>query len=360
MTLLSRYVLRRNVFLLLLICVIGLGIYVFIDLFDRLDNFLEAEVGAASIAAYYAYNLPFILAQIFPAVFLIALMVQLGLMLRSRELLALEACAVPMGRITRTVLALACALCVMQFLFSQVWGASGHKEATRIWEEEVRNRQENAKVLRNVWFREDEIIVHLGQVVPATRAGEEIELYILDRNDPGRVNEIIRAQKFTATSRGWELTSVVRNAPGDFLQETLPALTMDLNTDVRGFLTVDPKANLDSLPFWQLGREINRLRDSGSNIERLLTAWHMKLAYSFSIVIMALVALAILSQFGSLYAIIPSGLVVTFCYYGLFMVFLSAGEKGLLPPAVAAWAANGIFAVLAGGRILHGRSFHVR
>lgn len=360
MTLLSRYILRQNAFLLLLMCVIGLGIYVFIDLFDRLDNFLEAGVGAASIGVYYLYSLPFILAQIFPAVFLLALMIQLGLMLRSRELLALEACAVSMGSIVKAVLGLAAILCVVQFLFSQVLGANGHKAASRIWDEEVRNRQTVSKVLRNVWFREGRTLAHMGSVVPSARTGEDLELYVLESGDSGRIREILRAKAFQVTEMGWELASVIRDVPGAFTQDTLPSLRVDLKTDVRGFLTVDPKANLDSLPFWHLGREIGRLRDSGSNLERLLTAWHMKFAYPCSVLVMALVALAILSVFGSLYVIIPAGLVVTFCYHGLFMVFVSAGEKGLLPPVVAAWAANGIFGVLAGLRILRGRSFHVR
>lgn len=359
MTLLSRYILRQNAFLLLLMSFIGLGLYVFIDLFDRLDNFLEAGVGAASIGAYYLYSLPFILAQIFPAVFLLALMVQLGLMLRSRELLALEACAVSPGSIVKTVLGLAAVLCVAQFLFAQVLGANGHKAATRIWEEEVRNRQAASKTLRNVWFREGLILARMGTIVPAAGSGENLELHVLESDGSGRIREILRAKTFQATEAGWELVSVIRDVPGSFTQDTLPSLRVDLKTDVRGFLTVDPKANLDSLPFWQLGREIGRLRDSGSNIERLLTAWHMKFAYSCSVLIMALVALAILSVFGSLYVIIPAGLVVTFCYHGLFMVFVSAGEKGLLPPVVAAWAANGVFAILAGLRILRGRSFHV-
>lgn len=359
MTLLSRYVLRQTLFLLLLVCAIGLGIYIFIDLFDRLDNFLEAGVDVASIAAYYLYSLPYILAQIFPAVFLIALMVQLGLMLRGRELLALEACAVSMRHITKTVILLATVLCVVQFVFSQVLGASGHKAATRIWNEEVRNRRMASSVLHNVWFREEGTIVRLGSLAPAARSGEDMELYMLEPGDSGRTRQIVRARSFRITDSGWELESVVRDNPGGFTRETLPRLLVHLKTDVRGFLTVDPRANLDSLHLWQLGREIARLRDSGSNIERLLTAWHMKLAYSCSILIMALVAVAVLSLFGSLYAIIPAGLVITFCYYGLFMVFVSAGEKGLLPPVVAAWAANCVFAVLAGARILRNRSFHV-
>lgn len=125
------------------------------------------------------------------------------------------------------------------------------------------------------------------------------------------------------------------------------------------FLIIDPKTKLESLPLWQLGSEIQRLRDSGSNIERLQTAWHMKLAYAASVLVMALIALAVISVFGSLYVIIPVGLVTTFCYYGLFVLFASAGENGLVPPVLAAWAANALFASLAGARMAMGRSFHL-
>lgn len=125
MNLLTRYILRQNLFLLLLVCGIGLGIYVFIDLFDRLDNFLEAGVGLSSVGAYFLYRTPFILAQIFPAVFLIALMVQMGLMLRSRELLALEACSVSPGAVAKSVIWYALALCVAQLFFPRRWASAG-------------------------------------------------------------------------------------------------------------------------------------------------------------------------------------------------------------------------------------------
>ena len=85
MTLLTRYFLRQNMGLLLLICAIGLGTYVFIDLFDRLDDFLDSGTGLQDVVVYFIYRLSFILAQIFPAVFLLALVTQFRLSSRSEE-----------------------------------------------------------------------------------------------------------------------------------------------------------------------------------------------------------------------------------------------------------------------------------
>lgn len=359
MTTLTRYILRQNLFLLLVICGVGMGVYIFIDLFDRLDDFLEAGVGFSSIAMYFIYRSPFVLAQIFPAVFLVSLLVQFGLMLRNRELLALEACSVSLGTISRPVLVYALVLCSFQFLFSQVLGVSGHRAGERIWNEEVRNRQMSTRQLPDIWFREDNRIVHMAGVTPGAGTGVGLTVYELDPMDKGTVFQIIRAGTFEASTQGWTLHNATRVDPQTFSVEFLGSTELDLRTSVRSFLIVDPKTRLESLPLWQLGKEIRRLKDSGSNIERLLTAWHMKLAYAFSVMIMAMIALAVMTLFGSLYIIIPVGLVTTFCYHGLFVLCVSAGEKGLIDPFVAAWAANVFFAVLAGGRMFLGRSFHV-
>jgi lipopolysaccharide export system permease protein len=40
------------------------------------------------------------------------------------------------------------------------------------------------------------------------------------------------------------------------------------------------------------------------------------------------------------------GLVASFGYYGLFVIFSSAGQQGLVPPLVGAWAANALVAAL--------------
>jgi len=257
------------------------------------------------------------------------------------------------------VLWYALALCLAQFVFSEVLGVSGHKAAERIWSEEVRNRQVANRKLSDVWFREGNRIVHMGTLTPAARKGADLTVYVLGENDSGRVAEVIKAKRFSVTVDGWVLSDTTSVVPDTFVTRTADRLKLDLATDVASFLVIDPKTKLESLPLWQLGREIRRLQDSGSNIERLQTAWHMKLAYAGSVLVMALIALAAISVFGSLYVIIPVGLVTTFCYYGLFVLCASAGEKGLVPPALAAWAANAVFAALAGARLALGRSFHL-
>ena len=64
--------------------------------------------------------------------------------------------------------------------------------------------------------------------------------------------------------------------------------------DFQAFVAVDPKTDPASLPLWRLGQTIGQLQAAGSNVERLQTAWHMKVAYGFSLAVMSLLALALI------------------------------------------------------------------
>ncbi len=356
MTVLTRYLLRQNLGLLLIICGIGLGVYVFVELFDRLDDFLEAGASSQAIISYFLFRIPFILAQIFPAVFLVSLLVQMGLMMRNRELLALQACAVSLWTVTKSIVLYALVLSLVQLFFSEALGVAGYRAAEKIRSEELRNRKSSELMLPNVWFREGNFIVHMEQLKPVQRKGQKLSIYVIDAADAGKIVEIVRAEEFFVQGGVWQLRDVARLDPGSFSRVTITQETLALATDPLTFKSVDPKASMQSLPVWQLGEEIRRLKDSGSNIERLETAWHSKMAYATSLVVMALLALGVISFFHSLYMIIPLGLVLTFFYYAVFVVFVSAGENGVVPPAAGAWAANLFFGLLAGGQLLYGRS----
>jgi lipopolysaccharide export system permease protein len=66
---LSRYLLRQNLFYLLTTLAVGTALYLMSDLFDRLDDFMEAGLGMATALRYFAVKIPLIISQIMPAVF---------------------------------------------------------------------------------------------------------------------------------------------------------------------------------------------------------------------------------------------------------------------------------------------------
>ncbi len=351
MKILSRYLLRQNLTLLSISLCAGSGIYLLADIFERLDNFISAGVDFKTTVVYFVVKLPLIISQILPAVFLVAILIQLSLMARSRELMALQASGISFGRLVSFFLVYSLCWSVLQLGFSQFVGVYGEQKAGKIWKEQVRKTQMDRRVLKNVWFKEDRYVVKLDSVMPAKATGEGITVYQIA---PDRLEweKIVRARTFEGGNDGWTLHDVEVLAPDGFVYERQATLVLPLRQDLAAFMVMDPHRDPTQLPLWQLGNVIGDLQTSGSNVESLKTVWHMKLAYAFSLIVMALLALALVSMQESVYRNIAAGLLLTFAYYGLGVVCGSAGQKGLLPPAGAAWAGNIVFFFLAAGRLV--------
>ncbi len=351
MSLLTRYLLRQNLFLMFTVLAVGIGLYLLSDLFDRLDDFLEAGLGLKVVLTYFLVKTPLIISQILPAVFLLACILQLCLMARSRELIALQAGGISFARLARFFITYGLIWAVAQLAFSQFLGVRGEDMASRIWREQVRKKSTEDAVLRSVWFTEEQYIVHLGTVQPGHGQGTDATVYELD--DQGlSILQVLQADRFTAQKGQWLFESVRILDPGMFTTGRTEYVSLPLQQDVAAFKVIDPRMDLQKLPVWSLWGAIRQLRASGSNVEALWTALHMKIAYAASVVVMGLIGLMLATWKDNLYICLGVGLLLTFGYYALFTVGGSLGEKGMVFPFVAAWGADVLFSGLALGRIL--------
>lgn len=346
---LAGYLVRQNVFLMLICLGAGTFIYLLSDFADRMNQFLNAGLGWKHMATYFAVKMPLIISQIMPAVFLLGVVLQIGLLVRSREMIALRAGGVSPGWFLKFFVCYALAWSLGQLLFSQFIATYGEQEASRIWREEVRKKQLDQRVVKNVWFREGPYIVHAGEAQPNQSRVKDVTLYEFDR-DTMRLQRIMTAKRGLVDEHGWGLLDVWEIETKDF--SAMKQLTdfIPVQQNLKTFMNPEI-ADRAELPLWHLGQLIEELRESGSNVERLRTAWHGKWSYAFSIVTMALLALAMCSLFENMYVNIVLSLLVVFAYYGLYVLGITTGQKGLVPPMVGAWMANGVFSFFALARL---------
>ena len=348
---LIRYLIRQNLFYLALVFGAGISIYLLIELFDRLDNFLKAGVGAQVIIVYFLAKIPLIISQIFPAVFLLALIIQFSLMHRHREIVALQACAISFVEIGRVVLLYALVWSCLLFGFSQILGTKGYGIANRIWKEEVRKKQLSAQTLRNIWFRDGRSTVNISTFQPFLGTGKGAVVYMLSEN--GReIETILQAKAVTVSAGVWRLSDVTIITPRIFSRERKKILELHWETDPRTFVTLKSDHAPKYLSFWELADVIQGLTAAGSNVENLLTALYTKISYPCSLVVMACVALVLTLALPNVYACVISGLLVIFAYYATFVIGSSAGDSGVLPPLIAAWLANLVFGTVFGGTLM--------
>lgn len=346
---LSKYIARQNLLLLFSCLVVGIGIYLLIDAFDRLDDFLDAGLGAGSILYYFAVKIPMIISQILPAVFLLSVVVQMCGMAKARELMALRAGGVSPAWFFWFFVAYGLLWSVLQFGFSQYVGMFGQMETHRIWKEEVRKRELDELKVKNVWFRDGPFIVHADNAWPSRSRATGITVYEL-APDTDRLIRILSATKALVDENGWGLLEVSELDVRTYRSTEQKSRFLSVRQNLRSFMAVDT-SDKGQLPLWELTRVIKELKESGSNVEVLETAWHARWAYSFSLLVMAVLGLAVTTFTEKAYVGVGLALVGVFIFYGVYMIGLSAGQEGIVPPVVGAWLANGVFGTLSCARL---------
>ena len=346
MTLLTRYLLRNTLFLLFAILLIGTGLYVLTDLFERLDYFLDASFGLVNILWFYSLKIPFIAGQILPAVFLIAVIVQFSLMAKARELVALQSGGVSPFVFLRFVVVYGFIWAVLQLALAQALGVEGDRLSTRIWREEVKGNSAKETEMRGLWFVDKAYVVYLGVADPIGGKGTDFLAYQLSDDDK-QLRQMIRAESFSVSDkREWRLFNATVITPENYGYSLTAEMTVPLTQDLKAFAAIDPDTKPAHLPVWSLYEAIANLEKSGSNVEVLRTTLHSRFAYAASLVVMGVLGLAIVLWRNNVYLAVGIGLVFTFIFYAFTTLCISLGEKGALSPVVAAWFPVGLFFAL--------------
>ena len=347
MTVLSRYLVRHNLFLLFTILAAGTSVYLLADLFERLEDFLDAGLGFGMLLGYLAVKIPLIVSQILPAVFFLSLVLQLLFLERNREVIALNAGGISPLVILRFVVIYSLVWAGGQLIFSQVLGVVGEQTASRIWEESVRGRSQENATLKGLWFTEKNTVVHIGLCYPAQGRGEDIQVYRLDKEGIS-ITEIIKAKTFNTKDGKWVLVDGETLIPASYTQTPFASLELSIRQDLRTFqLSGSHSIQAAQLPLQELADTIKRLKRAGSNVEVLRTVWHGKLGYAASLIVLGLLAVVIVQTTDNMYRAVALALLVAFFYYSLNTLGMSLGQKGIVPPVLGAWLAN-IFFTCAG------------
>lgn len=344
MRLLIRYLVKQNLFLLFAILLAGTSLYLLTDIFERMDNIIESGVTFSQILLYFVVKLPLIISQILPAVFLLSLVAQFNLLDRNREMTALQAGGISPMVLVRFVLVYGLIWSGAQLVFSQFLGVEGERIASALWQNEFGGKGKE-KSIKGLWFTEKDFIIHLDEAYPEEDRGEGFRAYKIGK-DNLTIEEMVKAESFTIKKNRWVLEKVTRVVPGDFSSAELETEEVKIRQNLEAFQLVESRKRLTGLSLWDLSKHIRQLQRAGSNVELLRTAWHGKISYAASLVIMGMLALIITQRTGNIYKAVVFSMLVTFIFYTFSTFTTSMGEKGLLSPIVAAWMADVFFFVL--------------
>ena len=358
---LDRYVLREwaRVFLVVML---GFPLLVIvIDLTDNLNKYLRPGMSKGTVALAYLFGMPETMFMVLPAAVLFATVFTVGTLGRHSEITAAKASGVSFHRMVRPLYAIAAAAFLGGVVLGEVAPVTSSRKAELLGEKQIRSTPTRFNF---VYRAERGWVYAIASLQIATRTMTDL---VLERGGtgPDYPTIIIAAQRAKYDSIGRpRRVGKGREAPGWGLRNGTLRLLLDSNAELafsfdslrtRATLQETPQALLaepktpEEMRYLELGRYIDALSRSGSDVRKLAVDHALKIAIPFICVVVALFGapLAVSTPRSGPAWGVGVSLATTFVALLMFQLAKAVGAGGVLPPAVAAWFPNLLFGAAA-------------
>ncbi len=140
MNLLKRYIILQFLKNLIMLMMGFLAIYMLIDFFEKIDNFMEKGKSMMLVGKFFFLSIPYVLEQMGPVCILLSGVVTLGVLNHSNELIALKSCGIPLKKITNPIIFAGILATLAQLAMSQFILPKTISITNEIWNKEIKGR----------------------------------------------------------------------------------------------------------------------------------------------------------------------------------------------------------------------------
>ncbi|MEJ2199583.1 MAG: LPS export ABC transporter permease LptG [Desulfuromonadaceae bacterium] len=350
MTLLNRYILSLFNRLFLLSTGAFVGIFLLIDFFQKVDDFIEHGVGIAVYCRYFLHTMPVAAVQIVPLAVLLACFGTIGGLSRSNELTAMRSSGVSIWRVILPLWGTALALTLFIFFLNEYLIPLNQRGLYYLKRVEVQGKPEVHFRSDHIWFRENNTIFHIGHSDPEQGVLEDISILefddqfrLTDRKDSPQAQYVEGAwlfENFTEYSFSPQTGIITDN-------RTLARQRLDLNRKPQDLVETLYKTN--QMGFFELHRLIGKLQNEGYDARRYQVDMHSRLSQPFTCLAMAILGVPFALRKGrgvSLAIGMTFTVAVGIIFYFIQAAFMAFGYAAILPPLAAAWAPVFLFSLI--------------
>jgi lipopolysaccharide export system permease protein len=355
MKILHRYILSQLLRNLMLSIVALTSLFLLFDLFERLDNFVEARASLSTIVLYFALKIPLTLTLMMPISMLVATLLTFGLLSRSSEMTAIRAAGVPISWIARPLIASGLVVSVAVILINETIAPYATRRSKEIYNLDIRKKDKLGSYSQtNFWWREGQRFYSVDTFDSRDNSLENLSYFdlspgfdVLRRTDADRTT-------FVDPLTGWNMQSVIEQRfsrggePDQLESRRYSTLPLPITQQPQEFY--DVRTDRSTMSFRELRRYIRQQSASGVAVKNLLPDLHEKLSFPFVSLLCTLVALPFAlkpARTGSMAASMIAGLVIGFTYYAVHYFSLALGRAELWPALLSAWMANILMAFVA-------------
>ncbi|MFN3530952.1 MAG: LptF/LptG family permease [Candidatus Brocadia sp.] len=340
---LDNYILKAFIPTFFMCLLIISGIYIIVDLLQKLGEFVEmgGEAFGTGIR-YYTYLFPVIIFQFFPAVTLVAVGIVLVRLSKNREILAMQVAGISLYRILLPIFVITVFMSFASF-GDQEWLIPKFAEKL----ETLRQNAFSDNIQRNLLLNDTEnnTLIRIWKYNNKTQNMQSV--FILARYENRKKKFTISANegRWLGNNR-WLLTKVVKhvyNEQGKWVAPVQQIDSLEFESTITpmelGKIKLDPSL----LNFEQLKELCKNEPDNPRN--RVL--FHSRIAYTLTHFVLLLLGIPLVVGFERLSRnlFLRVGLCVLTCgiFYALTFVCSNLGNTGMIHPVLAAWLPIVIF-----------------
>lgn len=325
------------------------SVYLVLDMMDKIPRFLRAAGSVSHIISFFVYKIPEMVGQTASFSILMATLLTLGLFSRNSEIIAMKSCGISLVRISMPMLLLGLTASILLLINSEMIVPASYLKMDYIERVLIKKQGVNAVFKKNnIWFRSGSMIVQAQLFEPAEKSLKGVIIWTLDES----MSPKSRIDAATAVSQQgkWLLKDATIKDFGSghgFEMKKVAVMEMALTLKIDDLKVLDN--NADNLSYGKLKEYAENLQKGGYQAHRYLTMMHNKLSAPFAALVMVLLGIPFAmrnSRSGGIALGIGASVAIGFAYFVVNAILLSYGRSGVLPPVVAAWGANVIFAAI--------------
>jgi len=347
---LNRFLLRHFIRILSLCVSAFISIYLLIDFFEKVDDFIDHKATFGDYFVYLSNNIPLIFTQILPLAILTTMVLTLGGLSRTNEITAMRACGVSLWRIVQPLMSLALLLSFLLLLLNEFVIPWNSEQLNTLLEVKLKGKSQVQLTRNEIWYRSDNRIINIAIAQPQKLQLQGIVIFTFDEHQKIKKRQDIAVANFK--NGGWQTDNLVErifdSSSGDMLDvNRVENTVLSLDRSPEDFSGREDMNN--ELNFRQLLTVAKKLEKEGYDSTRQRVDMHNRIAAPFTCLIMGFLGVPFALQRGRNSNIalgIGLSLGIGVVYFIIQSLVTAFGYSNALPPLMAAWTANFIFLLL--------------
>ncbi len=352
------YILRDFATYFVLVLAAFLMLSLVFTFFEMLGDIIRNRVALITVGEFLVNFLPTMIYQFTPLSVLIAVLVTFGLLEKHREVTAMKASGVSIYRAALPVFVLAGVLSVGLFFFDHYYLPEAFTRQDELWSTiKGRPAQTYLRPDRKWIFGQQSSIYYYEVYDPDRFQFGGVSVFLFDPQTFQVTQRIYAARADWEPKlgkwvfqRGW--TRSFRGAAIEEYRKFEVATFEQLNEPPSYFLKRVIQSS--EMNYQELSAYINDLEQSGFEVVRLKVQWHKKFAFPIITFVMAVLAIPFSLSAGRRGALagVAVALGIAILYWVTNGLFEAMGNVSQLPPLLAAWSPDLLFALCGGYLIL--------